>query len=67
MVLYIDADACPVKEEAERVAREKLNEEDGLTVSTDVQGVPLDIRVGRDGIDVNPGERERERESSGRR
>ena len=45
----------------------KLNEEDGLTVSTDVQGVPLDIRVGRDGIDVNPGERERERESSGRR
>ena len=40
----------------------KLDEEDGLTISTDVQGVPLDIRLGRDGIDVKP----REEESSGR-
>jgi penicillin-binding protein 1A len=45
----------------------KLNEEDGLTITTDLEGVPLDIRVGRDGIDVNPSERDRERESSGRR
>ena len=40
----------------------KLDEEDGLTVTTEIDGVPLDIRLGRDGIDIRP----REKESSGR-
>jgi penicillin-binding protein 1A len=31
--------------------------EDGVTVTTDVSGVPVDMRMGRDGLRVEPGQR----------
>lgn len=33
----------------------RINEKDGVTVNTDVGGVPLEVKLGRDGIDVQPG------------
>ena len=33
----------------------RINEEDGVTVNTEVGGVPLDIRLGRDGVKIQPG------------
>ncbi len=36
----------------------RLDPEDGVTIQTDIEGVPLDIRLGRDGIDVGPREDE---------
>ena len=32
----------------------RINERDGLTVTTDVNGFPLDVSLGRDGLDVRP-------------
>jgi penicillin-binding protein 1A len=32
----------------------RINERDGVTVTTDVGGVPLDVSLGRDGLDVRP-------------
>ncbi len=36
--------------------------EDGVTISTDIDGLPLDLRIGRDGIGIVPGEDEDEEE-----
>ena len=33
----------------------RINEEDGVTVNTDIGGVPLEVKLGRDGVDVQPG------------
>jgi penicillin-binding protein 1A len=33
----------------------RINEKDGVTVNTDIGGVPLEVKLGRDGIDVQPG------------
>lgn len=39
----------------------RINEEDGVTVTTEVGGVPVDVNLGRDGIAVKPANRERQR------
>jgi penicillin-binding protein 1A len=33
----------------------RINEKDGVTVNTDIGGVPLEVKLGRDGVDVQPG------------
>ncbi len=33
----------------------RIDEKDGVTVNTDVGGVPLEVKFGREGIDVQPG------------
>lgn len=33
-------------------------DENGVTIRSDVEGVPLDLRIDRDGVRVNPGQRE---------
>ena len=38
----------------------RINEQDGVTVNTEVGGVPLDIRLGRDGVAVQPVPKENE-------
>jgi penicillin-binding protein 1A len=38
----------------------RINREKGVILSTEVGGVPLDITVGRDGLDVQPSDRERQ-------
>lgn len=42
-------------------------EEDGVTVGTDIGGVPVDVRIGPDGVGVQPGRREEEPEPEGQR
>lgn len=37
-------------------------EEDGVTVGTDIGGVPVDLRIGPEGVNVQPGRREEEPE-----
>ena len=39
----------------------RIDENKGVTVTTDVGGVPLDVTLGRDGIAVKPGNRENRR------
>jgi len=36
----------------------RINERDGVTVTTDVNGIPLDVSLGRDGLDVRPAQPE---------
>ena len=37
----------------------RINEEkDGVTINTDVSGVPLEVTLGRDGLEVQPAPRE---------
>ncbi|QGY80904.1 transglycosylase domain-containing protein [Sphingorhabdus lacus] len=38
----------------------RINEQDGVTVNTEVGGVPLDIRLGREGVEVQPTPKENE-------
>lgn len=33
----------------------RINEKDGVTVNTDIGGVPVEVKLGRDGVDVQPG------------
>jgi penicillin-binding protein 1A len=39
----------------------RIDEKEGVTITTDVGGVPLDVTLGRDGIAVKPGNRENRR------
>lgn len=39
----------------------RINEDDGVTVTTDVGGVPVDVIMGREGVAVKPANRERQR------
>ena len=39
----------------------RINEDDGMTVTTDVGGVPVDVIMGREGVAVKPANRERQR------
>jgi penicillin-binding protein 1A len=38
----------------------RINADKGVILSTELGGVPLDVTIGRDGVDVKPGERERQ-------
>lgn len=33
----------------------RINERDGVTVNTEVGGVPLEVKLGRDGVNIQPG------------
>ena len=39
----------------------RIDERTGVIVTTDIGGVPLDVTLGRDGVDVRPGSREEQR------
>ncbi len=39
----------------------EVDPEDGVTIRAEVEGMPLDVRIGEDGIDLRSGERERRR------
>jgi penicillin-binding protein 1A len=38
----------------------RINADKGVILSTELGGIPLDVTIGRDGVDVQPGERERQ-------
>ena len=38
----------------------RINAEKGVILSTELGGVPLDVTIGRDGVDVKPAERSRQ-------
>jgi penicillin-binding protein 1A len=56
----LDLPELPELPEGIRNTDVRINEQDGVTVNTEVGGVPLDIRLGREGVEVQPTPKENE-------
>lgn len=56
----LDLPELPELPEGIRNTDVRINEQDGVTVNTEVGGVPLDIRLGREGVEVQPAPKENE-------
>lgn len=56
----LDLPELPELPEGIRNTDVRINEQDGVTVNTEVGGVPLDIRLGREGVEVQPTLKENE-------
>lgn len=56
----LDLPEIPELPEGIRNTDVRINEQDGVTVNTEVGGVPLDIRLGREGVEVQPTPKENE-------
>ncbi len=50
-----DIDDIPLDENGTRL---RIGDGEGVTVTTEIEGVPVDLRVDREGISLNPGRRE---------
>lgn len=56
----LDLPEIPELPEGIRNTDVRVNEQDGVTVNTEVGGVPLDIRLGREGVELQPTPKENE-------